>query len=140
MSDLQVEVIEGKGWKAGHLDGMGEGSGFRKVRRELDVTEMGVNAIIVPQGIGTGTHWHEKQEEVYFVHQGTVRFTLGENDDESVTLGPGGVIRISAATHRSVANVGEGDALYIVFGAAGGYVGRDAEHREGQPRIIQLDS
>jgi mannose-6-phosphate isomerase-like protein (cupin superfamily) len=139
MSDLQVEVTEGNGWKAGNLDGMGEGPGFRKVRRELDVTEMGVNAVIMPQGIGSGTHWHERQEEVYFVHQGTVRFTLGENDEESVTLGPGGVIRVSAATHRSMANVGEGDALYIVFGAEGGYVGRDAGHREGQPRVVQVE-
>jgi mannose-6-phosphate isomerase-like protein (cupin superfamily) len=139
MTDHQVVVVEGKGWKAGNIDGMGEGPGFRKVRRELDVTEMGVNAIVLPEGIGTGTHWHERQEEVYFVHQGTVRFTLGEEDDETVTLGPGGVIKIAAPTHRSVANVGQGDATYIVFGAEGGYVGRDADHRKDQPRVIKIE-
>lgn len=139
MSDLQVEVIEGNGWKAGNLDGMGEGPGFRKVRTELGVTEMGVNAIVMPPKVGTGAHWHERQEEVYFVHEGTLRFTLGENDEESVTMGPGGVIRIEAATQRSVANVGDTEATYIVFGSAGGYVGRDGLHREGQPRVVQVE-
>ncbi|MBI2691011.1 MAG: cupin domain-containing protein [Solirubrobacterales bacterium] len=140
MSDLQVEVVEGNGWKAGNLDGMGEGQGFRKVRGELGVTEMGVNGIVLPAGVGTGAHWHDRQEEVYFVHAGTLRFTMGEQDDESVTLGPGGVIRIAAATQRSVANVGDDEATYIVFGAEGGYVGRDGNHREGQPRVVQVET
>jgi mannose-6-phosphate isomerase-like protein (cupin superfamily) len=139
MSEPQVEVTEGKGWKAGNLDGMGEGPGFRKVRAQLDVTEMGVNAIILPPGIASGTHWHDRQEEVYFVHEGTLRFTLGENDEETVTLGPGGVIRVAAETQRSIANVGDGDALYICFGAQGGYVGRDGHHREGEPRVKQVE-
>lgn len=139
MSDLQVEVTEGTGWKAGNLDGMGEGPGFRKVRGELGVTEMGVNAIVIPAGVGTGSHWHDRQEEVYFVHAGTLRFTMGEQDDESVTLGPGGVIRIAAETQRSVANVGDDEATYVVFGAEGGYVGRDGNHREGQPRVVQVE-
>jgi mannose-6-phosphate isomerase-like protein (cupin superfamily) len=139
MSDLQVEVTEGSGWKAGNLDGMGEGAGFRKVRTELGVTEMGVNAIILPPKIGTGAHWHERQEEVYFVHTGTLRFTMGKNDEESVTMGPGGAIRIAPETERSVANVGDVEATYIVFGAAGGYVGRDGDHRKDQPRVVPVE-
>jgi mannose-6-phosphate isomerase-like protein (cupin superfamily) len=139
MSDPQVEVAEGAGWKAGNVDGMGEGPGFRKVRSELGVTEMGVNAIAMPSGIGSGTHWHERQEEVYFVHRGTLRFTFGEADDEQVVLGPGGVVRVAPETQRSIANVGGEEALYICFGAAGGYVGRDGCHREGQPRVVELE-
>ena len=139
MSDPQVEVTEGNGWKAGNLDGMGEGPGFRKVRHELGVTEMGVNAIVMPPKIGTGSHWHDRQEEVYFVHAGTLRFTLGENDEESVTLGPGGVIRIAPETQRSIANIGDDEATYFVVGAAGGYVGRDGQHREDQPRVVQVE-
>lgn len=136
----QNEVIAGKGWKAGNVDGMGEGPGFRKIRQELGVTEMGVNAVIMPAKIGSGTHWHERQEEVYFVHKGTLRFTLGENDDEQVVLGPGGVIRVAPETHRSIANIGDDDAMYVCFGAQGGYVGRDADHREGQPRVIPVEA
>jgi mannose-6-phosphate isomerase-like protein (cupin superfamily) len=101
---------------------------------------MGVNAIVLPAKVGTGAHWHERQEEVYFVHEGTMRFTLGENDEESVELGPGGVIRVAPDTQRSVANIGDVDATYIVFGSAGGYVGRDGAHREGQPRVVQVES
>ena len=130
----QHEVVSGDGFAAGNLDAMGEGPGFRKVRALLGVTEMGVNAIVLPPGIGTGTHWHERQEEVYFVHRGTLRFTLGENDEETVTLGPGGVIRV-APTQRSIANIGDDEAIYVCFGAEGGYVGRDGMHREGQPRV-----
>lgn len=139
MNDTQIEVTEGSGWKAGNVDGMGDGPGFRKVRHELGVTEMGVNAIVMPPKIGSGTHWHERQEEVYFVHRGTLRFTFGEADDEQVVLGPGGVVRVAAATQRSIANVGDEEALYICFGAEGGYVGRDGVHREGEPRVVPLE-
>jgi mannose-6-phosphate isomerase-like protein (cupin superfamily) len=138
MGEIQKAVTAGNGWSAGNLDGMGEGPGFRKVRSQLGVTEMGVNAIVMPAGIGSGTHWHERQEEVYFVHRGTLRFTFGEHDDESVTLGPGGCLRVAAATQRSIANVGSEEAVYICFGAEGGYVGRDGRHREGEPRIVEI--
>lgn len=136
---IQNEVIEGDGYAAVNLDALGDGPGFRKVRSSLGVKEMGVNAIVLPAGISTGTHWHERQEEVYFVHQGTLRFTLGENDEHVVTLGPGGVIRVDAQTQRSIANVGDGDAVYICFGAEGGYVGRDGHHREGEPRVRSIE-
>lgn len=138
MSEVQIEKVEGDGWAAANIDGMGEGPGFRKVRRELGVEEMGVNVVILPVGIGSGTHWHEKQEEVYFVHTGTLRFTLGEDKQEQVVLGPGGVIRVSAPTHRSIANVGDVEASYFCVGAHGGYVGRDAGHREDEPRVQQV--
>lgn len=132
-------MITGDGFAAGNLDAMGEGPGFRKVRALLDVKEMGVNAIVMPPGIASGTHWHERQEEVYFVHRGTLTFTLGENDEHSVTLGPGGVLRVDAATQRSIANTGGEEAVYVCFGAHGGYVGRDGMHREGEPRVRTIE-
>jgi mannose-6-phosphate isomerase-like protein (cupin superfamily) len=139
MSDTTQALTKGSGWAAANVEALGEGPGFRKIRAELDVAEMGVNAVILPVGIGSGTHWHERQEEVYFVHRGTLRFTLGENDDETVTLGPGGVIRVDPATQRSIANVGDDEAMYVCVGAAGGYVGRDGHHREGEPRVQQVE-
>ena len=135
MSDTTQALTKGDGWAAANVEALGEGPGFRKIRAELNVSEMGVNAVILPVGIGSGTHWHERQEEVYFVHRGTLRFTLGENDEETVTLGPGGVIRVDPATQRSIANVGDVEAMYVCVGAAGGYVGRDGHHREGEPRV-----
>ncbi|MGH2906710.1 MAG: cupin domain-containing protein [Solirubrobacterales bacterium] len=136
MPSEQTEVIQGNGFAAGSLDGMGGGYGFRKIRHELGVQEMGINAIVIPPGLETGTHWHDRQEEVYFVYQGQIQFTLGENDEDSVTLGPGGVIRVSPSTQRSIKNVGDGDATYMIVGAAGGYVGRDGNHREGEDRVL----
>ena len=39
-------VVKGEGWAAApDLDAMGGGYGFRKLLRELDVTEFGVNVI-----------------------------------------------------------------------------------------------
>ena len=32
---------------------------------------------------------------------------------------------------RSIKNVGEGDAIYVIVGAKGGYVGRDGRTAEG---------
>lgn len=138
MSEPLTETISGDGFAAGSLDSMGQGPGFRKIRKELDVKEMGVNAIIMPPGIASGTHWHDRQEEVYFIHSGQLTFTLGENDEHEVTLGPGGVIRVDAQTQRSTRNEGTEDAVYIVFGAEGGYVGRDGNHREGEDRLSPI--
>ncbi len=50
-------------------------------------------------------------------------------------LGPGGLARVAAATHRKIRNVGDADAVYVVVGAQGGYVGRDGQTPEGEPRV-----
>ena len=42
----------------------------------------------------------------------------------------GGVVRVDAATHRKVRNEGATPATIIVFGAQGGYVGRDGQEGE----------
>jgi mannose-6-phosphate isomerase-like protein (cupin superfamily) len=123
-----TEVTQGDGYAVGNLDAMGEGPGFRKVRRELDVSEFGVNAIVVPAGYESPAHYHDEQEELYFVHSGTIQFTFG--DGEEFTLGPGGLARVDAATHRKVKNVGDEEAVYVCVGAKGGYVGRDGQPGE----------
>lgn len=140
MGEQLTGKLEGDGYTAAHLDDLGDGPGFRKVRTELGVTEFGVNAVVMPVGLKSGAHWHDRQEEVYFVHRGEVEFILGENDENRVRLGPGGVIRISPQVQRSMANVGDEDATYFVVGAAGGYIGRDGHHREGQPRVEPISS
>lgn len=121
------ETISGNGWGATNLDVMGEGPGFRKVRAEIDVKEMGVNTIILPPRWQTGIHWHDRQEEVYFVHSGELVFEFGDGDepDETVEVGTGSFIRVDAATPRRIVNKTEAEATYVIFGAEGGYVGRD---------------
>lgn len=118
------ESIEsGDGWSVAALDDLGQGPGFRKVRRELGVEAFGVNAIVIPPGYDTGYHYHDTQQELYVILDGTVE--IGFGDGSTHRLGPGGLARVDAPVQRKVANVGDGDATYLVVGGWGGYVGRD---------------
>jgi mannose-6-phosphate isomerase-like protein (cupin superfamily) len=132
VADEVREVLEGEGYAVGNVDALGEGPGFRKVRRELGVTAFGVNAIEIPPGYETGRHYHDEQEELYFVFRGRVEFTFG--DGSSHLLGPGGLARVDAATVRKIKNVGEEPALYLITGGKDGYVGRDGRLPEGETR------
>src|SRR5438876_1158227 len=64
------------GYKVSSLDELGDGYGFRKVRAPLGVTAFGVNAIVYPPGAEGVTHYHDTQDELYFVHRGTARFVV----------------------------------------------------------------
>ncbi len=125
---------EGTGWAAAQLDDLGDGPGFRKIRKELGVTAFGINAIVLPAGLWTNRHFHERQEETYFVHRGTLEFEFG--DGERVRLDAGGVVRVDASTVRRIGNVGEEDAVYVIVGGADGYVGRDGRMPEGEQRGV----
>ena len=106
----------------GSLDELGEGYGFRKVRRALGVEAFGVNAIVIPPGFEGFEHFHDRQDEVYFVHQGTARF---EVDGDVRELGPGGLCHVESTTPRKFSNVGEDDLILYVVGGKDGYVERD---------------
>ena len=71
------EIETGDGWAVGHNDDMGEGPGFRKVRRALEVSEMGINVIVMPPRYESGFHYHQQQEEVYFLHSGSAEMVFG---------------------------------------------------------------
>jgi mannose-6-phosphate isomerase-like protein (cupin superfamily) len=133
VADELRERVEGDGYAAAHLDAMGDGYGFRKVRRVLDVTAFGINAIVLPPGIETGFHYHDVQEETYFVHRGRLEFEFG--DGHKLVLGPGAFVRVDPATHRKVRNVGDEDAIYVIVGGKDGYVGREAHVPEGDSRV-----
>ena len=133
MADEVRDVIEGDGYAVAHIDAMGDDYGFRKVRRAVGVTEFGVNAVVVPPGYGGGGHFHDEQQELYFVHRGTMEFEFG--DGSTHLLGPGAVARVDAATVRRFRNVGDEDAVYVIVGAKGGYVGRDAHLPPGEERV-----
>ena len=122
--------VEGDGYALANIDDLGEGYGFRKIRKELDVTAFGINAIVMPPGYESNRHRHEEQEETYFVHRGTAEFKFG--DGSSHTVGPGGLVRVDAGTVRSVRNAGEDDLVYVCAGGKDGYVGRDGVMVEGE--------
>jgi mannose-6-phosphate isomerase-like protein (cupin superfamily) len=94
------------------------------------VTEFGVNAIVLPPGWETGGHYHDRQQELYFLHSGRIEIEFG--DGSTYELGPGGMARVDAATVRQIRNQGSEAAVYVVIGAEGGYVGRDGQVPEGE--------
>jgi uncharacterized cupin superfamily protein len=126
------EQMSGNGYALSSLEKMGDGYGFRKVRREIGVTAFGINALVLPPGYESGVHYHELQEETYFVHRGQVEFRFG--DGSRHLLGPGGVVRVDAQTHRGFRNAGQDDAIVLVAGGKDGYVGRDGHPVGGSGR------
>jgi mannose-6-phosphate isomerase-like protein (cupin superfamily) len=108
----------------GSLDELGEGYGFRKVRQALGVEAFGVNGVVMPAGYEGFHHFHDEQDELYFVHSGTARIEVG---DEVRELGPGGLFHVRSTTPRKVSNGGEDDLVLLIVGAKGGYVGRDGQ-------------
>jgi quercetin dioxygenase-like cupin family protein len=120
-----VDVLEmpaPRGWAFSSLEELGEGPGFRKIRQALGVAAFGVNAIVIPPGVVGRPHYHDEQDELYFVHAGRARFEL---PDETRELGPGGLCHVESTTPRVVTSVGDEDLVLLVVGGRGGYVGRD---------------
>ncbi|HEX6229069.1 MAG TPA: cupin domain-containing protein [Solirubrobacterales bacterium] len=127
------ESDDGDGYRVAHLDELGEGPGFRKIRRALGVTAFGVNAIVLPPSYETGRHYHDEQQELYFLHRGRVAIEFG--DGSSHELEPGGLARVDASTVRRIRNLSDSEeAVYLVVGGKGGYVGRDGRLPEGETR------
>jgi mannose-6-phosphate isomerase-like protein (cupin superfamily) len=113
------------GYAFGSIDELGSGPGFRKVRRALGVTAFGVNAVVYPPGYEGFEHFHERQDELYFVHSGRARVEVG---GETRELGPGGLVHVESTTPRKVSNASENEELVLlVVGGKDGYVERDGQ-------------
>ena len=111
------------GYAFGSLDELGQGPGFRKVRAALGVTAFGVNGIVFEPGYEGFLHYHDTQDELYFVHRGRARVEAGGEVRE---LGEGGLFHAEAGTHRRVSNASETEPLVVLaIGGQGGYVQRD---------------
>jgi mannose-6-phosphate isomerase-like protein (cupin superfamily) len=107
----------------GSLDELGDGPGFRKVRRALGVKAFGVNGVVMPPGMEGFAHFHYEQDELYFVHRGRARVEIG---GETRELGEGGLLYVESTTPRKVSNASDSEELVLlVVGGKGGYVERD---------------
>lgn len=104
------------------LDELGEGHGFRKIRAALGVEAFGVNAIVFPPRYEGPEHFHDTQDELYFVHRGRVEV---EVEGETRVLGEGGLFHVEATTPRKVSNPFDEDAVLLAIGGKDGYVERD---------------
>ena len=104
------------------LDELGSGPGFRKIRAPLGVTAFGVNAVVYPPHFDGFLHYHDTQDELYFVHRGRVRV---ECEDETRDLGEGGLFHCESTTPRKVSNPFDEEAVLFIVGGKDGYVARD---------------
>jgi mannose-6-phosphate isomerase-like protein (cupin superfamily) len=104
------------------LDELGEGPGFRRVRAALGVSAFGINGIVMPPGHDGFLHFHDTQDELYFVHRGRVEV---EVDGETRVLGEGGLFHVAATTPRKVSNPFDEEAVLLAIGGKDGYVERD---------------
>jgi uncharacterized cupin superfamily protein len=106
----------------GSLDGLGSGPGFRKIRAALGVAAFGINGIVMAPGHEGFFHWHDTQDELYFVHRGRVEV---EVDGETRVLGEGGLFHVESTTPRKVSNPFDEEAVVLAIGGKDGYVERD---------------
>ncbi len=104
------------------LEELGKGPGFRKIRKPLGVTAFGVNALVYPAGYEGFSHYHDTQDELYFVHRGRVRV---EVEGETRDLDEGGLFHAESTTPRKISNPFDEDAVVFVVGGKGGYIERD---------------
>ena len=125
------------GYAFSSLDELGDGYGFRKVRRELGITAFGVNGIVMPPGFEGFLHFHERQDELYFVHRGRALVEIGAETRE---VGEGGLIHVEATTARRVSNASDSeDLVLLVLGGKDGYVERDG-HLRSEEHTSELQS
>jgi mannose-6-phosphate isomerase-like protein (cupin superfamily) len=111
------------GYAFSSLDELGSGEGFRKVRRALGVTAFGVNGVVYPPGYEGFLHYHDTQDELYFVHRGRARVEVG---GELRELGEGGLVHVESTTPRRISNASDSEELVLlVVGGKDGYVERD---------------
>jgi quercetin dioxygenase-like cupin family protein len=110
------------GYQLSSLDELGDGYGFRKIRKALGVTAFGVNALVFPPGYEGPNHFHDHQDELYFVHRGVATFTV---DGDVREVFEGGLVHVESTTPRMIANNGDADLVLLIVGGSGGYVDRD---------------
>ena len=110
------------GYQVSSIDQLGEGYGFRKVRAALGVTAFGVNVQVFPPHYDGPAHYHDTQDELYFVHRGTATFEI---DGEEHVVEAGGLVHVESTTPRRVCNRTDEDLVLLIVGGKDGYVERD---------------
>ena len=124
------------GYAHSSIDELGNET-FRKVRRALGITAFGANVLVLEPGVVGRPHYHEQQDELYFVHKGTAVFDL---PDDRIELGPGGLLHVESTTPRRVTNPGPDQLVMLVDSAKGGYIGRDGAPAAPKAFLGDVDS
>ena len=126
-------ITLGEGYAVGSLDDLGDGPGFRKVRKGLGVTAFGVNAIVMPPASRPAfTTTRSRRSSTSFT---VAKLEIEFGDGSVHRLNEGSFARVDPPTLRRLRNVGEVDAIYLIAGGKDGYVGRDGRSPEGEQRV-----
>ena len=134
-SEEYPKMTRGEGYAVGHLDDLGEGPGFRKVRkglgrdrirRQRDRPAAGHrDRLSLPRRAGGAVLRPPRLD------RDRVRRRLG------AALERGSLARVDAATVRKIRNGGEVEAVYLIAGGKDGYVGRDGRVPEGEEQRVR---
>ena len=97
---------------------------FVSLKRELGVSNFGLNVLTLKPRQRGRIHRHREQEEVYIVLRGTLTLVA---EGEELQIGEGEAVRVARAVRRQLVNRGPSPVVLIAIGAAGEHVGRDGE-------------
>ena len=109
---------------------------FQSIRRELGVSTMGINLIVLRPGERGRIHRHLHQEEVFLVLDG--RLTVVAESEER-DLGVGEICRIAPDIRRQLVNRGPHRVAILALGGAATHEARDGvayaswEDQDGGP-------
>ena len=132
MTETTQGVTKGEGYAVANLRDLGEGPGFRKIRKELGVTAFGVNAIVVPPSYDDRPSLPREAGGALLPAQRTSRDRIRRRlhpRARSRRTAPGSTPPRCA----QIRNLSDSeDAVYVVVGGKDGYVGRDGKLPEDE--------
>jgi quercetin dioxygenase-like cupin family protein len=118
------EIFRGEGWRvATSIDALGDGM-FRRVRHQLDVTAFGINVKVMEPDSSSRLHLHTEQQEVLFVHSGSIKLTF--DDGASHDLRAGAIAVIDPGEAHVVRVTSHEPAILLMMGGKDGVVENDA--------------
>ncbi|MEE9218604.1 MAG: cupin domain-containing protein [Acidobacteriota bacterium] len=104
--------------------------GWQFIWKELELEWLGVTFIRLGAHEGAGfTHSHERQEEIYYVLEGSPALRI---DGKLVPLRRGDMVRVRAQARRAVGNPSDEEACLLVAGG----MPHDTAPRSGRPSRI----
>ena len=100
------------------------GERFVSLRRQLGVASFGINQLVLEPRQRGRIHRHRRQEEVYFVLEGTLTLVV-EGEEQAVERGE--LVRVAPEVRRQLVNRGPERVVLVALGGAGEHRGRDGE-------------
>ena len=104
---------EGRAYAMGQMSSVFKADG-EETRDTYSISEWWLD----PHTPGPGVHSHEANDDVFYVLEGTLRFTVG---DQQVDARPGAFLRVPAGVPHDFANTSDARAGLLNFYIPGGF-------------------